>query len=470
VLAPSVNFVLELFSDFVGLLARSETASTFIAIIGTIAAGLTGLVAALSGGAVALNAIRAAYATASVAAAAFNIALGPVLITIAAVGTAVALAAAIVISNWDAISDAAQEVGEAVSDVFGNIVQFFQGIFPNAVAALRNAFNSALAAVSGFIDSATSLFDEFFGQQEPENLTKALLGDPAQLQQVASQQVETVRDALSQVRELQQNTGDAITRLRAEQFEQRLLQDQEFTAMLNEMDAANREKTIEELVNLEQTKQDIRRQALVQEAKERNEAAKRRRQQDTALGKFLVDLEADIGKEKLNQTKETFNNLQKLTQSENAVLKGIGKAAAITQITIDTAQAATSAITAFSFLPIVGPALGLAAAGAIIAFGATQIAQVLSAQTGGVVPALPGRSQTRDSTPAMLQPGELVVPTQNFDEVVNAVAQTRTQPAEEDQQNRSPVRVELSLRDELVEFVEAKIIERRNLGLSVGTI
>lgn len=117
-----------------------------------------------------------------------------------------------------------------------------------------------------------------------------------------------------------------------------------------------------------------------------------------------------------------FSELTQLQQSNNAALKSIGKAAAVADITIKTAQSAMNIYTAFSTIPFIGPALGVAGAAAAIAFGGEQIGKVLSAQEGGIVP---GINRGFDSTPAMLQPGELVVPRQNFDQVVQSVAAQR---------------------------------------------
>ena len=61
----------------------------------------------------------------------------------------------------------------------------------------------------------------------------------------------------------------------------------------------------------------------------------------------------------------------------------IGKAAAIAQVAIDTPKAAMSAYSAMSGIPIIGPALGIAAAAAAVASGASQIQNIKSQTMGG---------------------------------------------------------------------------------------
>jgi len=61
----------------------------------------------------------------------------------------------------------------------------------------------------------------------------------------------------------------------------------------------------------------------------------------------------------------------------------IGKAAAIAQVAIDTPKAAMSAYSAMAGIPFIGPALGVAAAGAAIASGVSQMQNIKSQSFGG---------------------------------------------------------------------------------------
>jgi len=120
-------------------------------------------------------------------------------------------------------------------------------------------------------------------------------------------------------------------------------------------------------------------------------------------------------------TKSAFGDLAQLQTSSNSTLKEIGKVASIANIVIKTAESAMNIYAGFSTIPIVGPALGIAGAAAAVAFGAEQVGKVSAAATGGAV-AGPGYG---DSQPFLLEPGELIAPRQNFNEVVDSVAQSR---------------------------------------------
>lgn len=119
---------------------------------------------------------------------------------------------------------------------------------------------------------------------------------------------------------------------------------------------------------------------------------------------------------------QAAGELVQLEQSKNATLKEIGKAAAVADITIKTAQSAMNIFEGFSTIPIVGPILGVAGAAAAIIYGGERIAQVTGAAQGGLMTGgIPGV----DSIPVLAQAGELIAPKQNFEEVVGAVRNQR---------------------------------------------
>ena len=94
-------------------------------------------------------------------------------------------------------------------------------------------------------------------------------------------------------------------------------------------------------------------------------------------------------------TWETF--MANSANSKNKSVAAIGKALAIKDIGFKTAQAAMSAYSAMAAIPYIGPVLGIAAAGAAVAYGAEQISNVNSGGTalaeGGVVMPTQGGTQ-----------------------------------------------------------------------------
>lgn len=141
------------------------------------------------------------------------------------------------------------------------------------------------------------------------------------------------------------------------------------------------------------------------------------------FGETYAKLNRAIHSDEVEAAKIAADELVGLTQSKNSALKSIGKAAALTQISISTAESAATVFGKLNAIfPLLAPAIGALGAGAIIAFGAERSAQVLAANRGGVVP---GYGPNADSQLSFLTPGELVVPRQNFDEVIGSVRSSR---------------------------------------------
>ena len=80
---------------------------------------------------------------------------------------------------------------------------------------------------------------------------------------------------------------------------------------------------------------------------------------------------------------KAFGDLSSLMNSESRKMFEIGKAAAIGQTVIETYAGAQKAFTALAGIPIVGPALGAAAAGAAILSGVARVQAIRSQSFGG---------------------------------------------------------------------------------------
>jgi hypothetical protein len=187
-------------------------------------------------------------------------------------------------------------------------------------------------------------------------------------------------------------------------------------------------------------------------------------------GAAWADLQKGLRSEEYQNTKSALSSLAQLQSSSSREMKEIGKAAAIADISIRTAESAMKIYDGFSAIPIIGQALGIAGAAAAIAFGGEQINKVMAAAHGGVITG--GRAGV-DSVPAMLMPGEIVAPTANFEEVIGSVRAAREAERILGSEGGGGFGgggavVELRLKDNLGDFIEATIIERRALGTSLG--
>lgn len=118
-------------------------------------------------------------------------------------------------------------------------------------------------------------------------------------------------------------------------------------------------------------------------------------------GKVMGTLKALQASSEMSAISNMFGNLSSLRNSESRKEFEIGKKAAIAQAGVSMLLGATQAFSALSSIPIVGPALGTAAAAAAIAAGMMNIRQIKAQkfQGGGGVgnagaPAAPTATQT----------------------------------------------------------------------------
>ena len=164
--------------------------------------------------------------------------------------------------------------------------------------------------------------------------------------------------------------------------------------------------------------------------------------------------------QQVNDVLATNSRLAAMSRSKNSTLKEIGKRAAQTEIIVNTARGAIGAYAALSPIPIVGPALGIAAAGALIAFGAEQLVEVENAQRGGIVPQ--GMGGARDRVPIMAEPGELIVPKALTPDFI----QEAGRPGGNETTEAASATVTLQFKDNLMEFIEAQTVERNRLNIA----
>jgi len=242
-----------------------------------------------------------------------------------------------------------------------------------------------------------------------------------------------------------QNSAEKIAQLRAEyeiqvelENEQRAQDLERRQAFLIE-DAAAREELIAnqqnanvqltdaqmaELEKRTQTEKQIEQKALIEAEQRRIDARNREIEMRKKYGVTIAAIDQILHSTQVEGEKTMAGELVGLAQSKNSTLAAIGKAAAVTQITIATAESAVKvAQSVIDVLPFpINVPVAVALAGARIAFGAEQISNVVGAAEGGLITGgIPGV----DSVPAFLQEGELVAPRSNFEEVVGGVQRSR---------------------------------------------
>jgi hypothetical protein len=132
-------------------------------------------------------------------------------------------------------------------------------------------------------------------------------------------------------------------------------------------------------------------------------------QQRLAIQKKLSDDSVRIDGERVSAGKSALDSLASFQNAKTKEVAAVGKAAAIASTVISTYEGASKAGAALAGIPIVGPILAGAAIGAYIASGLARVAIISGVQLASGIDEVPGIG-TRDNFPAILAPGERVVP------------------------------------------------------------
>lgn len=431
-------------------------------------AAVSGLVAAAAVLVPAVLSVAAALAALELSAAAVLIPIG---LTIAAIGALVAVAVFLGL-NWDktmaGLKAAAVAAVTLISELFTGLGQVLQGALELDTSKIQQGLETLRGSFAKAKNEAVTTYTEIREAQEVEgqkqNEQKAALAAKAEADEKQHQaNLRAIRAAEIEILKLQnENASQELIALKQKEIEtlkaldeqksaeeirllnerleiiharedeqqaQDLARQQEFAAAQAEVkaelaqqgidaDAALTDQRIAQLQATAQTELDIERKLqedlLTKKIATNNQFLLEQKKYGVAYATINRAIQSD----EVQGAKTASSELVELSQSKNETLKGIGKAASIAQITMKTAEAAMNIYNGFSIIPIVGPALGVAGAAAAIAFGAEKISAVTAAADGGLIE---GGISGRDSVPALLMPGELVVPRKSYSDVVDTM-------------------------------------------------
>lgn len=504
--APAFGAVVKLLTDFIAPAKDGSHVLTDMK-AGLLAAGL-----ALSAMGVALPLVAQGFLALRAAAVALEIGMAPILLIPAAIALAIGAIVALAL-NWDTVSTRIKAIVSglvtAVSGAFSGLGKVLSGAFhldPDKIKAgldeIVNAFKDgatkAVAEIPKAAEKALSEQDaikkKFADKQAADQrahdavmmqLAKAQneglklqLEDASQAQiDLKKQEVEVLKALankksgedksllLKQLAEIRAITGEqqAEDLARDKSFQDLELQaDEKYYNQAETQDVSFRNKELAKIKANALTEQEANKKVYTDDLSKKIDAHNTFLTEQAKYGTAYAAINQAIHSDEIQGTEQAAGDLVQLAQSKNASLKAIGKAASIAQIVIKTGESAMNVFAGFSEIPFIGSALGMAAAAAVIAFGAEQIGNVTAAADGGLIT---GGISGLDSVPAMLMPGELVTPEKNFDEVVNAVANERAGTASHD--GGGSAVIQLQLKDDLGKIVEAKIIERQRIGISL---
>ncbi len=220
----------------------------------------------------------------------------------------------------------------------------------------------------------------------------------------------------------------------------------------------------ERLANEQELLNDAREQKLISE-EEFIAASEQLQANADAAEKTRKDKMDKADKKRIEAEKKTqekrWSTLTALQGSNLKVAADLGKAAAVANTLVTTPEAAMQAYKSLVGIPLVGPALaGVAYAGAI-AQGASTISQIQGVGFARGIDEVPGIGFS-DTFPARLAAGERVVPkdtNKDLKEFLNG--------GDRGMQQGGELTISLELKDDLIDFVETKLIERGRFNTSL---
>lgn len=512
-LAPTVTKIVEVLTAFFNRLNTNDALVDVIFYVGEFVAIGAGLITAVIGAGLAFIQLQKALQIAQVAMQALGLST-KALVGATGIGLLVILIAEIAL-NWNSIWPALVAVYNAfvnnISALSGALGKTLEGVLTFNPGKIKEGLDEAKAVIAkGYDEIKSAQAPKVAIEQDEAKLAAAKKANAEQVEDEkrkreaidAEQELavlsaerasaETIDLKKKEVELLKQIESDKFKDSRAELEAQlavnRQLQDAqsvidvERSKVLNEEILAQNDEfrkldSTQQALFLEQNRAKLAesiqtertaKDAFIKEQLNKQVAANNQFLAEQArYGTAYATINKALQSEEVGGAKKVTGELIGLQNSKNSELKAIGKAAAVTDITIKTAQSAMNVFEGFSKIPFVGIPLGIAAAGAVIAYGAEQIGNVLSAKDGGLVP---GFDTGGDSVPSVLRAGELVVPNQNFNEVVGAVADRRSQDSVQSTSGvgaggSSSVSVELAFSgDNAEKFLTAKRNESRALG------
>jgi len=415
--SPMVEAASRALSGMLKYINDNKGVADFVASL--VAAGLvvSGLVTVVAAGGIAFLQLRAALLAAKVATSAMSLAVKG-LVGATGLGIIVLVASEIYL-NWSSIWPRMQAAFQAF---VWNIGTLGSGL----ASILKGVFTFDVEMIKSGLEEAKSAFTTGFGEYKNLMFEAKLLADEEELAQNKIKQ-----DALNEQKKL---ANAAI--------------------LTEEQLVANKIK-------------EINKQADDQRIADKAKAQITYLDNEKKFGKNYATIKQALESDEVKGAKDTFGELANLQNSGNATLKAAGKAGALANIAIKTAEGATGAYAgAIAMLgPIFGPPIGTAVAAGVIAFGAEQAGKIIGLAKGGLVT---GGIAGVDSVPIMAQRNELMAPAQSFDEVIGSVrAKREAEKLTDGPLGESGATVVLQLVGDIGQIIEAKIIERRRMGISL---
>lgn len=431
VIIGAMTSVIKVFGDLSTFITENKTLFSDLGKTIAITAGIA-TAAAVSYGvfALATGGATAALGFLQIAATAAWVAVtGPIGLIVLAVG-AVGLAVYGVIKYWDELKIIAAETGAVLLDVlakyvylstFGNeeatkVIEKQAQAWRDSAQAIRDSKAAVEADAAAKIKAEADVAAAKDAANEAGRLAKEAKDkqkfnseqlSAAQTQSAALNLVEADRQNSLLDIETQHNDAMLVAKgvFYTSDLENQLAA--QMQSLFAKQDLENQALAIQSQALLDKAKveeDDVARAKAVRDANNKSslEKAKLQSKQELDIAKLQAKSEEQLAANKVANQKDTFATIATLSNSNNNTLATIGKAAAITQIAIETPVAVAKALSAFP------PPFNFVAAGLVGAAMAAQAAQIAGVNfaDGGIVP---GTKYQGDRVAANLNSGEMVL-------------------------------------------------------------
>ena len=257
-------------------------------------------------------------------------------------------------------------------------------------------------------ENKTLRMQESLLQDEEFALAKEELGQQLLENEITSEEYKAELEALNR---------EARNQALQIQYETELALYEANEALMNE--TKNEIQLEQDEIELEQLQLKLQSQTKLQQAASRRlVATKSQQNEETYESKKKTEVKTlkhtmKMDTDGYKAAKGAADELVGLQNSKNKSLAAIGKAAAMFQIVNDTARGAMSAYASLAPIPIVGPGLGIAAASAVIAYGAERLSTAASNSFAVGTPNIP-----QDQL-ANVHKGEMIIPA-TFSEAIRS--------------------------------------------------
>jgi hypothetical protein len=512
--APLFTAAIQKLTSFFKALQNDEVANFTTALI-TAGLVVTSLGVAIPAAVTGLGLFRAAMAAAGIATTGTKLAIQG-LVAATGIGLLV-IALTELYLHWDTVSVRIKAIVQGlvtfVTGAFSGLGKVLSGAFSLDINQIKAGLEEVKAAFSKGAEQATAELPKKAEEatKKQNSVMKAAAAqrqadqdredarrraaDKAQqelttliLQQGTAAQIELKR---AEVEALKQMAGthnqeqlallqERVEQIRAYEDEQRAL-DLERHALFREEDLAAR--SAEDLQDFEyttaigvqkraaieaqlMTEKDVEQKILLDKTAQRVKTHNQLLEDTKKFGLAFAVINQALASDEVQGTKKATGELVALQGSKQRALFHIGKEAAKAQVIMKTAESAMNIYAGFSSIPFIGPVLGIAGALAAIAYGGEQLSAINNTRFGAQRGALVSGYGVGDRVPFMLEPGELVAPKKNFEEVVSSVQYTREIRSSGNAAGSGQILIGFD-GPEASRVITARQVEDRALGISV---